>query len=73
LYPSLNVIRAITSRSMRWAGDVAHMGESEYRVLVGNLEERDHVEDLGGDVNTALIKPLKKYNRRVWTRLIWLR
>jgi hypothetical protein len=25
-------------------------GESEYRVLLGNLQERDHVEDLGGDV-----------------------
>jgi hypothetical protein len=36
---------------MRWAGNVALMGESEYRVLVRTLQERDHVEDLGGDVN----------------------
>jgi hypothetical protein len=26
-------------------------GECDYRVFVGNLQERDHVEDLGGDVN----------------------
>jgi len=71
LYRSLNIIRVFTSRSMRWAGNVARMVDSEYRVLVGNLQEGDHVEDLGGDVNMK--KPLKKYNRRVWTRLIRLR
>jgi hypothetical protein len=49
------------------------MEESEYRVFVENLQERDHVEDLGGDVNIIRKKPLKKYNRRMWARLIWLR
>jgi hypothetical protein len=28
----------ITWRRMRWAGHVAHMGRSAYRVLVENLE-----------------------------------
>jgi hypothetical protein len=58
---------------MRWAANVACMEKSEYRVFVKNLQKRDHVEYLGGDVNIIRNKPLKKYNRRVWARLIWLR
>jgi hypothetical protein len=35
------------SRRMRWAGHVARMGEERnvYRVLEGNPEERDHLEE----------------------------
>jgi len=37
LYSSLNIVRVIKSRRMRWARHVAHMGEERgvYRVLVG--------------------------------------
>jgi hypothetical protein len=37
LYFSLNIIRVIRPRRLRWAGHVAHMGERRgaYRVLVG--------------------------------------
>jgi hypothetical protein len=40
LYSSPNIIRQIKSRRMRWAGDVARLGEEGklYRVLVGNPE-----------------------------------
>ncbi|KAJ4426285.1 hypothetical protein ANN_27097 [Periplaneta americana] len=40
LYSSPDIIRNIKSRRLRWAGHVAHMGESRnaYRVLVGGLE-----------------------------------
>jgi hypothetical protein len=40
LYFSLNIVRMIKSRRMRWAGHVARMGEGRgvYRVLVGRLE-----------------------------------
>ena len=40
LYCSPNIIRAIKSRRMRWAGHVAGKGDSRcaYRVLVGRLE-----------------------------------
>jgi hypothetical protein len=40
------------SRRMRWASHVAHMGKSTgvYRVLVGNLGDRDHFGDPGIDV-----------------------
>jgi hypothetical protein len=37
LYSSLNIVRVIKSRRMRWVGHVARMGEGRgvYRVLVG--------------------------------------
>ena len=37
LYCSPNIVRVIKSRSMRWAGHVARMGETRavYRVLLG--------------------------------------
>ncbi|KAJ4449029.1 hypothetical protein ANN_00423 [Periplaneta americana] len=40
LYSSPDIIRNIKSRRLRWAGHVAHMGESRnaYRVLVGRPE-----------------------------------
>jgi hypothetical protein len=40
LYSSPNIIRVIKSRSMRWVGHVALMGEGRgvYRVLVGRSE-----------------------------------
>ena len=49
LYCSPNIIRMIKSRRMRWVGHVAQMGDRSgaYRVLVGDLRDRDHLEDLG--------------------------
>ena len=40
LYSSPNIVRAIKSRRMRWAGHVARMGEEKgaYRALVGKTE-----------------------------------
>jgi hypothetical protein len=40
LHSSLNIIRQINSRTMRWAEHVAHMGEERnvYRVLMGKPE-----------------------------------
>jgi hypothetical protein len=40
LYSSLNIVRVTKSRRMRWAGNVACMGERNglYRVLVGKPE-----------------------------------
>jgi len=51
LYSSLNIVRVIKSRRMRWAGHVARMGEE--RGCIGswwrNRKERDHRGDLGVD------------------------
>jgi hypothetical protein len=43
LYSSPNIVRAIKSRRMRWAGHVAWMGEERgvYRVLVGKPEGKN--------------------------------
>jgi hypothetical protein len=51
LYSSPDIIRQIKSRRMRWAGHVARMGEGRnvYRVLVGNPEGKDRLEDKGVD------------------------
>jgi hypothetical protein len=51
MYPSLNIIREIKSRRMRWTGHVARMGEmrNAYKFWSGNLRVRDHSEDLGVD------------------------
>jgi hypothetical protein len=42
LYSSLNIVRVIKSRRMRWAGHVARMGEARgvYRILVGKPESK---------------------------------
>jgi hypothetical protein len=41
---------------MRWVGHVARREDRRgaYRVLVGNLKERDHLEDLGLDGRVLL-------------------
>jgi hypothetical protein len=51
LYSSLNIIRQIKSRRMRWARHVARMGEDRkvYKVLVGNPKGKNHSEDQGVD------------------------
>jgi hypothetical protein len=42
LYSLPNIIRMIKSRTMRWAGHVARIGETRnaYRILVGKPEEK---------------------------------
>jgi hypothetical protein len=42
MYLSSNIIRHIKSRKMRWAGNVACMGEM-YKVLVGKPERKSPV------------------------------
>ena len=44
-----------------------------YGVLVGNLRERDHLEDLGADERIILNLIFKKWNGEAWIGLIWLR
>jgi hypothetical protein len=45
-YALPNIIRVIKSRRMRWAGNVARMGEIRgvYKFLVGKPEEKRHLE-----------------------------
>jgi hypothetical protein len=69
---SPNIIRVIKSRRMRGVRHVARMGETEgvYRVLVGNLRERDHLECLGMDGMIILKCIFKKLDGVAWTGLI---
>jgi hypothetical protein len=46
LHSSPNIVRVIKSRRMRWAGHVACMGDTSYRVLVGKPEGKNHLEHL---------------------------
>jgi len=48
LYYLPSIVRMVKSRRMRWAGQVARMGEDRvvHRVLVEKPEESDHLEDL---------------------------
>jgi len=46
LNASPNFSTVIELKRMRWSGRVVRMGEmSVYRILVGNLKERNHSED----------------------------
>ena len=47
LYSLPNIVRVIKPRRTRWARHVARLGEGRgvYRVLVGNLRERDYLEE----------------------------
>jgi hypothetical protein len=44
---SLNIVKVIKSRRMRWVGHEACMGEVSTGFLLGCLKGRDHWEDLG--------------------------
>jgi hypothetical protein len=55
-YTSLNSTGVIKSRKMRWAMHIAHTVEeiNAHRGMVGKLENRDQLEDLG--VNGRIVK-----------------
>jgi len=69
LYSSLNIVRMIKSRRMRWAGHVARMGVGRgvYRVLVGKPEGRSHWGDPGIDRRVILGWIFGKWDLGVWT------
>jgi hypothetical protein len=52
---SPDIIRQNKPRRMRWAGNVARMGEGRnvYRVLVVKFEERGHLKDQSVDGRTG--------------------
>ena len=58
LYSSLNIVRVIKSRRMRWVGHVARMGERRgvYSVLVGKPECKRLLEDPGVDGRIIRVK-----------------
>jgi hypothetical protein len=63
LYSSLNIIRVIKSRIMRWAGHAARMGWREVFTgfWLGGPKARDHWEDLGVGGRITLRWTLGRY------------
>jgi hypothetical protein len=61
-YSSLNTIRVIKPRRLRWAGHVARMGEVHTQFKWGNLGEGDHLEDPGIDGRIILKWVFKKWD-----------
>ena len=74
LYSSPIIFRGIKSRRPRCAGYVARMGERRgvYRFSVGNLRERDRLEEAGVDGKIILIWIFRAWNVGVWTGSIWI-
>ena len=75
LYSSVNIVRVIKSRRMRWAGHVARTGEERgaYRVLVGKPEGK---RPLGRPRRRWVIILgwiSRKWDVGIWTGLGWPR
>jgi len=75
LYCSLNIVRVIKWRRMRWAGHVARMGEERgvYRFLVGKPEGRNHWGGLGVGGWIILGWISRRWDVGIWTGLGWPR
>jgi len=75
LYSSPNIVRVIKSRRMRWAGNLARMGEE--RGCIGswweNRREIDHWGDLGVDGWIILGWISGRWGVDIWTGLGWPR
>jgi len=59
-------------RKIKLAGHIAYMEDKRgsYGILVGNLMERDHLEDLSVDKLIILKWILKKWDEEAWTGLL---
>jgi len=75
LCSSLNIVRMIKSRRMRWAGHVTRMGEERGCIgsWWGNRRERDHWGDLGLDGWIILRRISRGWDVGIWTGLRWPR
>jgi hypothetical protein len=74
LYSSLNIIRVIKSRRIRWEGHVACIEErGTHRGLVGKSKGKSPFGNSGLDGKVILRWIFRKWDGWVRTGLIWLR
>jgi hypothetical protein len=75
LYSSLDIIRVINSRRMRWVGHVDRVGRGEVHTGFWwrNLREGDHLEDPGIDGRVMLRWIFRTWSGEAWIGPIWLR
>ena len=75
LYCSLNIVRVIKWRRMRWAGHVAYVGGEMWHTEFWweNLREKDHLQDPGLDGKIILRWIFRKWDVVLWTGSMWLR
>jgi len=73
LYCSLNIVRLMKSRRMRWAGHVERRGGACTGFWWGDVREGDRWGDPGVDGRIILRWVSRKWDRGVWTGLSWLR
>jgi hypothetical protein len=68
------MIGVIKSRTMRWVGHVARMGNGEVHrgIWWGSLMEGDHLDGLGVDGRITVKWIFNKWDGEAWTGLIWL-
>jgi len=72
---SLNIVRVMKSRRMRWARHVACRGRGEGYTGFwwGNLGERDHLGDPGIDGRIILKSMFRMWDVGAWTGSSWPR
>jgi hypothetical protein len=75
LYSSLDIIRQIKSRRMRWAGHVACMGEGRnvYSILMGKPEGKRPLERPSRRWEDAIKMDLRDWLGGMWSGYIWFR
>jgi hypothetical protein len=75
LYSSSNIIQVIKYIRMRGTGHVELWGRGDMHTAfwLGNLRERDQLEDIGADGRIILQWIFKKWDGEAWTGFIWLR
>jgi len=64
----------IKSIEIKFAGHLARVGKirGSYRILVDDLREREHLEDLTL-IGEIILKCIFIMLNRAWTRMIWLK